>query len=154
MSGLEGVTHALTLMPPWAVLVVEGPKSIENRTWKPPEWVIGKRIAIHAGKREDRVAGAGVILDNGVRAGLWTANPDEWKFQAVRGAIIGTAVVAGYRLDDSGLSPAQQPWFFGPIGWLIEDRLALAEAIPCRGALGLWQVPEDLRRSAQEGGAR
>ncbi len=144
MTGLEGVTHALTLVCPWAVLVVEGPKSIENRSWKPPAWVVGKRIAIHAGKKADLVSGAGQVFNAGASVGLWPNDSAAWKFREIRGAIIGTAVVAGFVTDARTLSPSQRPWFFGPIGWVLEDRQALAEPVPCRGALGLWKINESI----------
>src|SRR5258707_11629152 len=49
---------ALTLYQPWASFIAIGVKPFETRSWPPPTWLIGKRIAIHAAKRavdeEDR----------------------------------------------------------------------------------------------------
>ena len=45
---------ALTLHQPWASLIADGRKAIETRSWPPPRTLIGKRIAIHAGKEIDR----------------------------------------------------------------------------------------------------
>ena len=39
----------LSVRQPWASLIVEGIKDIENRTWKLPEKYKGKRVLIHAG---------------------------------------------------------------------------------------------------------
>jgi len=39
----------LTVKQPYASLIVDGVKDIENRTWKCPEEYVGKRILIHAG---------------------------------------------------------------------------------------------------------
>ena len=39
---------AITIKQPYASLIVEGLKDIENRTWKCPEKYIGKRVMIHA----------------------------------------------------------------------------------------------------------
>ena len=47
---------ALTLHQPWASLIAEGPKTVETRSWSAPAWVIGQRIAIHAGKRQIRIS--------------------------------------------------------------------------------------------------
>jgi len=44
---------AISLWQPWATLIVMGAKRVETRSWKPPEALIGKRIAIHASKRLD-----------------------------------------------------------------------------------------------------
>ena len=46
--------QALTLWRPWAGLVAAKVKPIENRDWPPPDRLIGKRLAIHAGKKWDR----------------------------------------------------------------------------------------------------
>jgi len=40
---------AITVQQPWAALIAAGAKLTENREWRPRS-VIGKRIAIHAGK--------------------------------------------------------------------------------------------------------
>ena len=45
--------HALTLIQPWATAIMQFGKDIENRPWAPWPDVIGKRIAIHAGKKVD-----------------------------------------------------------------------------------------------------
>lgn len=41
---------ALTLRQPWASLIVHGVKTIETRSWKAPDALIGERIAIHAAR--------------------------------------------------------------------------------------------------------
>ena len=41
---------AITLHQPWASLVAHGIKNVETRSWPPPHGIIGKRIAIHAGR--------------------------------------------------------------------------------------------------------
>ncbi len=46
-------THALTLHRPWPWAIIHGSKRVENRSWAPPAWLIGQRLAIHAGKRWD-----------------------------------------------------------------------------------------------------
>lgn len=42
---------ALTIWQPWATLVAIGAKPYEFRSWQPPGWLVGQRIAIHAGAR-------------------------------------------------------------------------------------------------------
>ena len=44
---------ALTLWPEYAWLIAKGIKTTETR-WAPPGWLLGSRIAIHAGKRKPR----------------------------------------------------------------------------------------------------
>ncbi|WP_374650275.1 hypothetical protein, partial [Rhizorhabdus sp.] len=42
---------ALTIWQPWASLIIVGAKPFEFRGWKPPRWIIGQRIVIHASAR-------------------------------------------------------------------------------------------------------
>lgn len=44
---------ALSLWQPWASLIADGRKKIETRSWPAPQWLLGKRIAIHATKYVD-----------------------------------------------------------------------------------------------------
>lgn len=121
---------ALTLYQPWATLIIHGPKRIENRRWTPPKDLIGKRIAIHAGKTID---GGAVIRHEDT---LLKATGGV--FEIPTGVVLGTAIVYGYvtRSDDE--------WFSGPIGWQLAEVRALPEPIPCRGAQGLWDLPPDV----------
>lgn len=41
----------LTIWQPWASLILIGAKPYEFRSWQPPRYVVGKRLAIHAGAR-------------------------------------------------------------------------------------------------------
>lgn len=46
---------AITLWQPWASLILIGAKPYEFRSWKPPQSIIGQRIAIHAGARKPKI---------------------------------------------------------------------------------------------------
>jgi hypothetical protein len=46
----------ITLWQPWSSLVAIGAKPYEFRKWAAPRWLIGQRIAIHAGARPVRAA--------------------------------------------------------------------------------------------------
>lgn len=128
---------ALSIKQPWLWAITDLDKRVENRTWRPPKWAIGQRIALHASKKDD-LAGAPSIHRI---TGQFTAP------HIPRGAIVATAVVADYcdngrRLDR--LPVEQDRWFFGPIGWILDDVRKLSEPVPCRGHLGLWDVPAEL----------
>lgn len=45
---------ALTVWQPWASLIALGAKPYEFRGWQAPKWIVGRRIAIHAGARKVR----------------------------------------------------------------------------------------------------
>ena len=147
---------ALTIQNPWAWAVLYAGKIIENRTWRPPEDLLGERLAIHAGK----------IFAHEALQFLWDKFAVEVPSELPAGVIIGTVRVVGIleqrqRNDFSVLSirdyrPAfaldhrALGWLVDPppgkrgYGWVFSDPIALAKPVPCRGAQGVWDVPEDV----------
>lgn len=159
---------ALTIWPEWAWAICQLGKDIENRTWSPPASVIGHRIAIHAGKnvggrydpaRREAIDYYDLVAEMAGRAGIELRHiyhdgnkigfswyrfeeghiKDVNRFFASlpRGGILATARIAGWsRSSDS-------PWAAdGQVHWQLEDVQVLRQLIPCRGAQGLWSVPE------------
>ncbi|MGH8027225.1 MAG: hypothetical protein ACREO0_10915 [Pseudoxanthomonas sp.] len=120
---------ALTLIRPWAWAIVASTKRIENRTWK-ADYIVGKRIAIHAGAKVDERAC--VQIENFHGSVLPASARDM--------GIVGTAIVTGF------VTRSHDRWFCGPIGWTLEDVIRLPEPIPCKGAQGLWNIPPDVLR--------
>ena len=117
----DGVPLALTVRQPWASLIAAGFKTIENRSWERRS-VLGKRIAIHAGKATP----IEVDLRGRPREVAQGDNP--------RGAIVCTAVVQRF------VTSSPSFWFSGPVGWVLTE-VRPCKPIPCSGALGLWTVP-------------
>jgi activating signal cointegrator 1 len=159
--------HALSFLQPWLWAILSGHKPVENREWRPRPKIIGKRIALHASRGYDH-AGADFVR-RVLPADALSYTPNMAALP--RGAILGTAVVVGaveipevpkpLISPTIGLSPEQvatvhqSPWTFGPWAWLLADMTRLATPIACRGALGLWRVPEDIaERIAREEAAR
>jgi hypothetical protein len=134
---------ALTLWRPWPAAIFYLGKNVENRTWPAPDKIIGKRIAIHSGQREDTDAlpfiynamspqpqsiFECIVILNGI------------KEVDYKGAIIGTVIIercCRYRQVSS-------KWAEGPYCWLLEDPIILPEPILCKGAQGLWEVPAEI----------
>ena len=135
--------RALTLHQPWAFLVARGEKLIENRSWKPPEWLMGQYFAIHAGKAWDD-SKLDFIRDN--YEGLMPTK--HYCTVAESGMLIGivqlVAVVSSQE-EAERLSPGHGKWFFGPYGWVLEDASRLNPVIECRGYQKLWNIPDDLQ---------
>lgn len=122
---------ALTLRQPWATAVRDLGKRVENRSWQPPEHVVGQIIAIHAGKTFDE-RGADWIA---ARTGRMTTT---------RNVPMG-AVVALARLAQVVTKGAPEDfWFSGPYGWYFDDVIEL-DPIPCGGRRQLWALPEQVR---------
>ncbi len=123
--------RALTLWRPWASAVVQAGKDVENRTWKPPDSVIGTRIALHAGKRLDPHA-MEVIRRVCGHDRVTAAEP---------GVIVCTVLVTGWTLAAASLWHAP-----GRYGWCIRDPIAPEPTVPdpprIRGRQGLWTMDE------------
>jgi len=140
---VRSVTHALTIWQPWANAIVWCGKDIENRGWAPWPDIIGKTIAIHAGKVFDE--------DGALSIGFgWSAGRLKFtESQLLRlstdlcpkGAIVGVARVTGF------VRTSTSPWFNGPIGWKLADAFPLDAPVFCRGAQGLWVLPPDVRQA-------
>lgn len=160
---------ALTVQQPWAWAIIHGGKDVENRT---QAWSYRGPLAIHAGARwsergarsplvnaaVDRVLGQPSPLDDAPRL-----HPEVW----LPGSIIGVVDLVGvHEAHQEGASVTAwadwccQPWGEGHYAsreggrWVQRTNLVhlelanprpLAEPIPCRGALGLWTPPVDVR---------
>jgi hypothetical protein len=123
---------AITLHQPWAWCIAHSGKRIENRSWAPWPQLFGERIAIHAGKAWDAI-GMDWLIDE--RAIQWPPSNEEYARMKLQSAIVCTAVIAAVVRESAN------PWFAGPIGWVLRDVETLVTPVPCRGMQGLWTVP-------------
>jgi hypothetical protein len=132
--------YALTVLQPWAQVIVDGFKNVENRS-QPHSAAIGKRLAIHAGKKPvDMEAVRWCDLE----AGVVLTRPRE----CVLGAILGTVLVSNVIPPDGAGWPnlAQfAPWWErGAWGLVLRDVVRFREPLPCRGFQGLWTAPKEV----------
>lgn len=136
---------ALSIMQPWAWLIVNGYKAVENRDWKP--WNKGLKyrgpIAIHAGKTFDRdpladlregrhpVTGADLpIAPSPTLEGLYAGR--------LNGGIVGIGEVVDCITRDD-----DNEWFVGPYAFVIRNAQAV-DFIPVKGALGFFDWRKNL----------
>jgi hypothetical protein len=120
---------ALTIKQPWVHAILHEGKDVENRSWRRSfrGW-----LAIHAAATPNRHA----VFPRGVRM------PDLAELDY--SAIVAIARIADIR--DS----ARSRWFDQPApreinyGWMLKDVRKLEKPILCKGALGLWNVPESI----------
>lgn len=130
---------ALSIMQPWASMIVFGFKPVENRTWS-----TGHRgpTLIHAGKKVDKEA-MDWLWQHEKALGLTRG----WHLLPFRtGGIIGQAYLHDVTKMPfgalRGAAPgASQPWFFGPYGFWMKDASELPFR-PLRGQLGFFEVPD------------
>lgn len=155
-----------TLWQPWAWAFCYAGKLIENRTWRPPESVMGQRIALHAGKtvsREDieNLADETGLCPVGFKNVLDFDDVVE-RGELVRGAVVATARLVGW-FDSNACrfsiltktEPEEifrSPWFCGPVGWLFQDVQVLESPVRIPGQQGLWELPEWAERSVLRAG--
>lgn len=172
--------RALTIWQPWASLIVGAPpsydaeptptqKPIENRDWIPPCELIGQRVAIHAGKRHDEEAYEDIFRLGSfgpVRAPY--RRPCDFPLGAVVGVatldrVIGPlppCLIYERRFDPDRVSPAKlaswridadgRRWFVGRFGWVFRDARYLVPTVPCKGAQGVWTLPDDVAARVEE----
>lgn len=113
---------ALSVQQPWAWLIVNGYKPIENREWSTN---VRGRIAIHAGKKFD-TAGLAYVRRMFPEIQL----PDVYPMGGVVGYVTLTDVVRA----------SYSRWFQGTFGFEMRDAEPCA-VIRCRGQLGFFDVP-------------
>jgi len=144
---LEGrIIRGLTLHRPWPWAFTHLPESeakgVENRGWKPPRQMIGGWVALHSGKAFDDGAW------QRMRAGFFGSAA-----QAVppAGDHPDSVITVLCRLTGSYSLPGKSavhsdPWAFGPECWELpaSRRVVLPEPVPCRGAQGLWRLPDEV----------
>lgn len=132
--------YALTVKQPWAWAIMRGLKGVENRTWEPAPAAVGQLVALHAGKAFDKAGYAdfGEILR---QTGASLPEMDVYQY----GAVIAVARLKAV------VKQSPSPWFFGPFGWVLSDVVALPVPVPCRGALGLWQLPPAAESAVMRG---
>jgi len=126
--------RALTVRPPWSDAIAHHGKTVENRT-RPVAY--RGLLAIHAGKSFDWDAQFPV----GMMA-AWSAPED-----LPLGAIVAVADLSGCHDDQECHRESGgfcSPWAMGlSWHWELTGVRPLATPVPCKGALGLWTVPDD-----------
>lgn len=127
----------LSVRQPWAWLICNAGKDVENRDW--PTKFIG-RVLIHAGKIMTRadyeacmIFCQGIPPYNGLpEYGRWWL-PDYGVLREQCGGIVGETNIVGCVKDSTS------PWFCGEYGFLLRNSNPLPFE-PCKGALGFFKV--------------
>jgi hypothetical protein len=129
LTEAQAALPALSIMQPWAWLIVNGHKDIENRDW--PTRFRGP-VLIHAGKRIDEDAALslrrGYHPCHGGRGRLHLELPEAWE----TGGIVGEAEIYDC------VTASENSWFMGRFGFLIRSQ-APVPLVPCKGALGFFR---------------
>lgn len=122
-------TVALSIRQPWAWLIVNGFKDIENRDW--PTQFKG-RIRVHAGKgmtRDEYEFARDMALD------IDHTIPVPAFEELERGGFVGEVTITGCVTD------SRSHWFVGEYGFTLEGGTPTA-FVPYSGKLGFFNVKE------------
>lgn len=132
--------RALTVKQPWADLIVEGKKDVENRGWS-VNW--RGVVLIHSSKEFDLDGYEALRRRNVIRR-----TPEKFETGAILGAAILRECVPYVRaVNNPGkfgieeLSEWHEP---NQIGWYFSAALQFAHRFPISGRQGLWFVRPDL----------
>ena len=118
--------YALSVRQPYAMAIVNGWKTVENRSWRPARPL---RLLIHADVTFDR-HGAAFIASLGI----------ELPQASVRGAIIGTVPAAAFTTDSLSRWAVPGMWH-----WQLTEPVPATCPLPCRGHRRLFTPPSRWR---------
>jgi hypothetical protein len=59
------------------------------------------------------------------------------------------AIIGAVELVDM-VERSRSKWFMGPVGWVVTNPYPLKHPIPCKGGLGLWNVPTPAARKVRD----
>ena len=125
---------ALSIRQPWAWLIVNGYKPVENRTWKTN---YRGELMIHAAKKFDQ---EGYDRVHRSFSDIPMPKPEEFD----RGGVVGAV-----RLVDCVPSFASS-WFTGPVGFILAQPVR-TDFYPYKGQQGLFEVDLEWGKVAVHG---
>jgi hypothetical protein len=141
--------RALTTWQPYASLIIAGAKPYEFRSWPAPQWIIARRIVIHAAARKIDPDVLDALLSDPLRSCAGGA-PDLAR-RILRpavtdpsvlplGAGLGTAIVGQPRRTVDLFGPERDGEEIDPAiwAWPMLDPEPFPEPIPARVAQGFW----------------
>lgn len=144
---------AITIIQPWASMIVMGLKSIETRTHEHLKGLRGERIAIHAGNKFDHAAAQSIWQAARSNPGLMRKlafydleRHGPWP----RGCVLGTALVIDARpltAEDTERALCAADGLFGLVLTEVER---FERPLGARGRQGIWTwEPEAVLQTAR-----
>lgn len=125
---------AISIRQPWAWLIVNGYKDIENRSWRTK---YRGQVLIHAsqGVKKAEYERAKELTDR-----LGIALPTSFE----TGGIVGVAIITDC------VEQSESPWFFGEKGFVLSDARPL-EFIQMKGRLSFFETGVEPEEASNAG---
>jgi hypothetical protein len=121
---------ALSIKQPWAWLILNAGKDIENRSWNT---TIRGRILIHASK------GMTTVEYNDAAAYAWERGVEiPHQTNVMRSGIVGSVEIVDC------VTSSDSRWFMGPYGFVLRNPIILPFQ-PCKGALKFFNAPSGIQ---------
>ena len=132
---------ALSIRAPWWWFILHAGKDIENRDWHTN---FRGTVLLHASKwwKQDKVIDD---VDDAIDCFKQRPSADHngakitWEEMGAKGGhIVGKVDIVDCVVRSNS------PWFFGAFGFVLANPVVFKTPIPCRSALGLFDVPKDV----------
>lgn len=155
-------TPTLSIRQPWAWAICNAGKTIENRDWPGCKYRglvfihaslwggRGERLSVAAQGEASAMLARASAAKSPVLAGLLTLNV----LYGHRGGIVGRARIVGVvdaHFEETVVDAVRRPltdteraWWTGGFGLVLANAEPI-EMVPCKGALGLFQVDDVVR---------
>lgn len=148
---------AISIKQPWASLIIEGIKDIENRTWPCPKKHIGKRVLIHASARHIKKISNLFSIEKflSIPADIFKDIEDE---HFANGVVVGSAEIVDCVVNHSSIWAEETiPEVWGiyengmPIynvpkkmkgviyNWVLANPVKFETPIQAKGKLSFWE---------------
>ena len=132
----------LSVKQPWAALLVNGIKDIENRTRRT---TFRGRILIHASKAQWSGFIADFLTEEQAKAVCEAKIEDsDFRKSLVRGMIIGSIEIYDCVKNDSSIWAEKNVW-----NWKVRKPILFKKPIPAKGKLGLWNFEKEIDENNQ-----
>ena len=117
---------AISIRQPWAWLIVNGYKDIENRTWNTK---YRGPVLVHAGTHKPTEEEWRTAMRVAISQGITLPKPKNLEY----GGVVGVVTITGC------VDTSSSPWFFGPRGFTLADAQKVHFS-PMKGKLSFFET--------------
>ena len=142
---------AITIKQPYASLIVEAIKDIENRTWKCPEKYIGKRVMIHAGMGKQLSLQSLLTVGQLIEANKGLDKNAKFNTLFPKGAIIGSVEIVDCVINHPSIwaektdeplecyTGEEEFGYCTTYNWVLANPIKFKNPLQIKGNPALWE---------------